>query len=84
MDLFSYDFIFVPIHEALHWSLIVICHPKDDCLILHFDSLLGGWVGGRGGPDVKHIKWVTQGRWYGGPCCTRSTSRRVWGPLPGA
>lgn len=27
VDLFSKDFVFVPIHEALHWSLAVICHP---------------------------------------------------------
>ena len=27
VDLFSKDFIFVPVHEALHWSLMVVCHP---------------------------------------------------------
>ena len=26
-DLFSKDFIFVPINEALHWSLAIICKP---------------------------------------------------------
>lgn len=27
VDLFSKDFVFVPVHEALHWSLMVVCHP---------------------------------------------------------
>ncbi len=27
MDLFSKDYIFVPIHGYLHWSLVLICHP---------------------------------------------------------
>ena len=27
VDIFSKDFIFVPIHDHLHWSLLVICHP---------------------------------------------------------
>ena len=27
IDLFSKDFIFVPINEALHWSLAIICKP---------------------------------------------------------
>ncbi len=27
VDLFAKDFIFVPVHEALHWSLMVVCHP---------------------------------------------------------
>lgn len=27
MDVFAKDFIFVPIHASLHWSLVLICHP---------------------------------------------------------
>lgn len=27
VDLFSKDYIFVPIHGYLHWSLVLICHP---------------------------------------------------------
>lgn len=27
VDLFAKDFIFVPVHDALHWSLMVVCHP---------------------------------------------------------
>eukprot|EP00803_Ostreobium_quekettii_P010268 evm.model.scf_2009.1 EVM.evm.TU.scf_2009.1 scf_2009:9898-23560(-) len=58
VDLFSKDYLFVPIHEALHWSLAVVCHPsaafappEDDAeegrekrtpCILHLDSLRGG------------------------------------------
>jgi hypothetical protein len=27
VDIFSKDFVFVPIHDALHWSLAVVCFP---------------------------------------------------------
>ena len=27
VDIFSKDFLFIPIHDQLHWSLIIICHP---------------------------------------------------------
>ena len=27
MNLFEKDFVFVPINESLHWSLVVICRP---------------------------------------------------------
>eukprot|EP00890_Picochlorum_soloecismus_P002332 jgi/Picsp_1/309/NSC_00308-R1_protein len=27
VDIFSKDFIFIPIHDHLHWSLMIICHP---------------------------------------------------------
>ena len=50
VDLFAKDYVFVPIHEALHWSLALICHPANwdakegqpPALILHFDSMDGG------------------------------------------
>ncbi|KAG2502197.1 hypothetical protein HYH03_000684 [Edaphochlamys debaryana] len=29
MDLFSKDYVFVPIHGGLHWSLMLICHPAN-------------------------------------------------------
>lgn len=29
VDLFAKDYIFVPVHEALHWSLMVVCHPGE-------------------------------------------------------
>jgi hypothetical protein len=49
VDVFEKDYIFVPIHDALHWSLVVICHPgkwhkqagEGDTCLLHFDSLKG-------------------------------------------
>lgn len=27
MDIFSKDFLFIPVHDVLHWSLVVVCHP---------------------------------------------------------
>jgi Ulp1 family protease len=27
VDIFAKDYVFVPIHDHLHWSLIIICHP---------------------------------------------------------
>lgn len=30
VDIFAKDYIFVPIHDALHWSLVVLCHPGKD------------------------------------------------------
>lgn len=49
VDLFQYRFIFVPIHDYLHWSLAIICNPGSTAapseanapLILHLDSLEG-------------------------------------------
>lgn len=29
-DIFSADFIFVPVHDALHWSLAILCHVGKD------------------------------------------------------
>ncbi|KAJ9522797.1 hypothetical protein QJQ45_019785, partial [Haematococcus lacustris] len=50
VDLFSKDYVFVPIHEALHWSLALICHPgrwaqqqgQPSTCILHLDSMASG------------------------------------------
>lgn len=33
VDIFSKDYVFVPIHDHLHWSVVVVCHPG---------ALLGG------------------------------------------
>jgi hypothetical protein len=27
VDIFDREFLFIPVHDALHWSLVVICHP---------------------------------------------------------
>mmetsp|Transcript_32464 Transcript_32464/g.91996 ORF Transcript_32464/g.91996 Transcript_32464/m.91996 type:complete len:1169 (+) Transcript_32464:431-3937(+) len=46
-DIFAKDFLFVPIHDALHWSLAIVCHPgavpdsRSSCILL-LDSMLGG------------------------------------------
>ena len=46
MDIFEKDFLILPIHDHLHWSLVIICHPgvpseEDSCTpwILHLDSM---------------------------------------------
>ena len=49
VDLFSFRFVFVPIHDHLHWSLAVICNLGSTArqgefnapFILHLDSLRG-------------------------------------------
>jgi Ulp1 family protease len=49
VDLFSFRFVFVPIHDHLHWSLAVICNIGSTArqgepnapFILHLDSLRG-------------------------------------------
>ncbi|XP_010475816.1 PREDICTED: probable ubiquitin-like-specific protease 2B isoform X1 [Camelina sativa] len=57
VDMFSKDYIFVPVNFNLHWSLIVICHPGEvaNCTdlddskkvpcILHMDSIKGSHAG---------------------------------------
>ncbi|KAJ9169576.1 hypothetical protein P3X46_017751 [Hevea brasiliensis] len=43
VNIFQKAYVFIPIHEDLHWSLVIICIPdKEDDLgpiILHLDSL---------------------------------------------
>jgi len=29
VDIFSRDFLFIPIHDALHWSLLIVCYPGE-------------------------------------------------------
>ena len=49
VDLFKYRFVFVPIHDHLHWSLAIICNAGKTVsqtqanapFILHLDSLKG-------------------------------------------
>jgi Ulp1 family protease len=48
LDIFKKDFLFVPIHDHLHWSLLIVCNPGADpddptrtpCM-LHLDSMTG-------------------------------------------
>ena len=51
VDIFAKDFLLILIHDTLHWSLAVVCHPGairgrggDDTspCILHLDSMEGG------------------------------------------
>ncbi|EOA38930.1 hypothetical protein CARUB_v10011329mg [Capsella rubella] len=43
LDLFRKSYIFIPIHEDLHWSLVIICIPDHEdesgLTIIHLDSL---------------------------------------------
>ena len=49
VDLFKYRFVFVPIHDHLHWSLAIVCNAGNPVaqdqpnapFILHLDSLKG-------------------------------------------
>ncbi len=29
VDIFSKDYLIIPIHDTLHWSLAIICHPGE-------------------------------------------------------
>eukprot|EP00798_Chlamydomonas_sp_ICE-L_P026299 gene26299-17392_t len=56
IDLFSYSYVFVPIHAGLHWSLVIICHPGmvdgdnnaesagNGPLLMHCDSMDGPFL----------------------------------------
>ncbi|XP_071723173.1 LOW QUALITY PROTEIN: ubiquitin-like-specific protease 1D [Rutidosis leptorrhynchoides] len=43
VDLFQKAYVLIPIHDALHWSLVIICvrdkEEEDGPIILHLDSL---------------------------------------------
>lgn len=49
MDIFGKDFLFLPIHQDSHWSLVVVCYPGQieskamgrESKILHLDSMGG-------------------------------------------
>eukprot|EP00899_Mesostigma_viride_P024328 jgi/Mesvir1/507/Mv11371-RA.2 len=55
VDVFSKDFIFVPVNQSCHWSLAIICHPRravtgpsakgEKACIFHLDSLRGTHTG---------------------------------------
>lgn len=77
-DMFSKDFLFIPIHDQLHWSLIIVCHPggqikmptcntKDvkkyeEAFMIHLDSLRP--PGGHSSDKIaKLIKRYLQNEW---------------------
>ncbi|KAL0027739.1 hypothetical protein WJX77_002172 [Trebouxia sp. C0004] len=46
IGIFSKEFILIPAHKGLHWTLIVVCYPSPAYKgqhrgVLHLDSLLG-------------------------------------------
>lgn len=55
VNVFEKDFVFIPVNQSFHWSLIIICHPghmwevptaingssDGDACILHLDSMEG-------------------------------------------
>lgn len=48
VDIFSKDFLLIPIHGDLHWSLVIVCYPGLDLkdadkqpYIVHLDSMKG-------------------------------------------
>ena len=77
-DMFSKDFLFIPIHDQLHWSLIIVCHPgaqikmptcnvkeikkHEEAFMIHLDSLRP--PGGHGSDKIaKLIKRYLQNEW---------------------
>jgi len=47
VDIFAKDWLFIPYHDYLHWSLILVAHPgvlpgddpqRAQCIV-HFDSM---------------------------------------------
>jgi len=43
VDIFSKDYLMIPVHSGLHWSLIIVCYPNEgegrEPMILHLDSM---------------------------------------------
>ena len=43
MDIFSKDYLMIPVHSGLHWSLIIVCYANEgegrEPMILHLDSM---------------------------------------------
>ncbi|KAK9819106.1 hypothetical protein WJX74_001856 [Apatococcus lobatus] len=69
VDIFAKDFLIVPIHDSLHWSLLIVCHPGMDeeqtgrkpCM-LHLDSLLNSG-GHASGPSATAVRSYLQEEW---------------------
>ena len=43
VDIFSKDYLMIPVHSGLHWSLIIVCYANEgegrEPMILHLDSM---------------------------------------------
>ncbi|CAH2038365.1 unnamed protein product [Thlaspi arvense] len=85
-DLFRKSYIFIPIHEDLHWSLVIICIPdKEDesgLTILHLDSL--GLHPRRS--IFNNVKRFLREEWnylnQDAPSLDLPISERIWRDLP--
>ncbi|XP_010473210.1 PREDICTED: ubiquitin-like-specific protease 1D [Camelina sativa] len=86
IDLFRKAYIFIPIHEDLHWSLVIVCIPdkKDETgiTILHLDSL--GLHSRRS--IVENVKRFLKDEWHylnqDGNLSDLPISEKVWKNLP--
>ncbi|XP_023643255.1 ubiquitin-like-specific protease 1D isoform X2 [Capsella rubella] len=86
IDIFRKAYIFIPIHEDLHWSLVIVCIPdkKDESgiTILHLDSL--GLHSRRS--IVENVKRFLKDEWHYLNQDDNSSdipiSEKVWKSLP--
>ena len=69
VDIFSKDFLLIPIHRDLHWSLIVVCNPSGkpgderEPFLLHLDSMVGGHNSSSVSTTIKNYldkEWIAQ------------------------
>ena len=82
VDIFSKDFLLIPIHNALHWSLVIVCYPGGDVtgerqpMILHLDSMTQSG-GHQSDPLSRNIKKYLDKEWTAqrGEECSKFTSR---------
>ena len=51
VDIFKKDYLFVPIHDALHWSLVIVCHPGELARASHSSSSGGTEPQAEAGPS---------------------------------
>lgn len=67
VDLFAKDYIFIPVHDSLHWSLCIVCHPGNvgpyNPAAQH--EAYCGWGSGKqrehGDPCILHLDSMTSG-----------------------
>jgi hypothetical protein len=79
VNIFDYGYLLMPIHEGPHWSLIVICHPRNvvdpdaqgQACILHLDSM-----DGEGGAVVDKRRVIV---WLLRVCCACSGRAELQG-----
>ncbi|KAG0615942.1 hypothetical protein M758_5G078200 [Ceratodon purpureus] len=78
VNIFEKDFVFIPVNQSLHWSLIIICHPghiwevptidgssDGDACILHLDSMEGSHKGQSVDQHIRNYlfqEWIERNR----------------------